>query len=143
MQSVSCPLRTCNNGEEKKLTVVHLQDAVSTRDFREFVANCDGVSLVAFSIPFDADDRVFVYVLASLVRNTRGCHVVPAGVVRVDGAVEVVPVGTGQRIFVETFLVCRGAITLVGGVADGELDVTLGSTFARRGRAGRGSVEIE
>ena len=58
---------------------------------------------------------------------------VPAGVVRVNRAVVVVAGGAGQRVPVETFLGCHVAGLEVGGVADGELNVSLGSRFVRGG----------
>ena len=108
-----------------------------TRDVRELVAHFDVVRLVG--IPIVVVD-VFVDPLASLGRSARGCHEVPAGVVRVYWAVVVVVGCAGQRVFVETRLVCRGPVGLVAGVADGELDVSLGSRFVRTGRGGRGLV---
>ena len=103
-----------------------------TRNFREIVANFDGVRPIV-ALTGLAVAKVFVDPLASLESNTRRRHVVPTGVIRVYRAVEVVPVGAGQRVLVETFLVCRASAVLVGGVANGELDVSLGSRFVRWG----------
>ena len=118
---------------------MHLQDAVSTRDFREIVARFDAVCRVLIPI---VEVDVFVDILAILVRSARGRHVVPTGVVRVDRAVVIVVGGAGQRVAVETFLRSHVVGAEVGGVADGELDVSLGSTFVWGG-AGRGRVRFD
>ena len=121
------------------LTVVHLQDAVRTRDVREIVARFDAVCRVL--IPVIVVD-VFVDILAILVRSARGRHVVPTGVVRVYRAVVAVVIGAGQRVPVETFLRSHVVRAEVAGVADGELDVSLGSRF-ERGGSGRGRVRFD
>ena len=118
---------------------MHLQDAVSTRDVREIVARFDAVCRVL--IPVVVVD-VFVDPLAILVRSTRGRHVVPTGVLRVYRAVVVVVIGAGQRVPVETFLRSHVVGAEFGGVADGELDVSLGSRFVRGG-SGRGRVGFD
>ena len=108
-----------------------------TRDVRELVAHFDVVMLVGVAIVVV---DVFVDPLASLVRGARGCHEVPAGVVRVYRTVVAVVGCAGQRVLVETRLVCRGPVWLAVGVADGELDVSLGSRFVRRRRGVRGDA---
>ena len=109
---------------------MHLQDAVSTRYFREIVAHFDVVRVVG--VPLVEVD-IFVDILASLGRNARRGNVVPAGVLRVDRAVEVVVIRAGQRVPVETFLGCHVVGAEVGSVADGELDVSLGLRFVGSG----------
>ena len=101
--------------------------------FREVVARFDSVRLVGIAISVV---DVFVDPLASLVRNARGRHVVSAGVVRVYWAVVVVVGGAGQGVRVETFLGCHVVGVEVAGVADGELDVSLGSRPVRGGTFG-------
>ena len=61
-------LPTSKVSRKTKLTVVHLQDAMSARYFREVVANCGDVRLVrVFFVPID----VSVDPLASFVRSAR------------------------------------------------------------------------
>ena len=82
---------------------------------RQSVAHFDVVTLVG--VPIVKVD-VSVDPLASLPRNARGRHVVPAGVVGVYRAVEVVIGGASQRVPVETFLLWHATALHPGGVAD-------------------------
>ena len=108
---------------------------MSTRDVRQLVARFDAVSCVVVSV---VEVDVFVDPLAILERGARGRDVEPAGEVRVYRAVVVVVGGAGQRVLVEAFLCGHVARVDVGPVADGELDVSLGTRFVR----GAGGVSL-
>lgn len=109
--------RTAANERAKALTVPHLEDTVVAHEtLRQLVVH--GHHVAAAGAP--------VVLLVGLVLAAGGVRVVAAGEVRVDGAVDPVPLRPSQGVLVEALLSSHAVgIVEVAGVADEKLEVPL------------------